>query len=82
MAAEEIGSAGESTTGDIMMTRKVYIVTMVQPSEGAPEGFEEHYDAYWDAVDKQVSQLEAKAGTVVLDHVTRSVLRSGCITLS
>ena len=36
MAAEEIGSAGESTTGDIMMTRKVYIVTMVQPSEGAP----------------------------------------------
>ncbi len=64
MAAEEIGSAGESTTGDIMMTRKIYIVTMVQPSEGAPEGFEEHYDAYWDAVDKQVSQLEAKAGTV------------------
>jgi hypothetical protein len=38
---------------------------MVQPSVSAPEGFEEHYDAYWDAVDRQVSLIEAKAGTIV-----------------
>jgi hypothetical protein len=65
MAAEETRIAGESATGDILTARKVYIVTMVQPSEGAPEGFDERYDAYWDAVDTQVSQLEEKAGAVV-----------------
>jgi len=65
MTAEETRIAGESATGDILTARKVYIVTMVQPSEGAPEGFNERYDAYWDAVDTQVSQLEEKAGAVV-----------------
>jgi len=46
------------------MTRKIYFATMVQPSVAAPEGFEERYDAYWNAVDQQVSQLETKSGRV------------------
>jgi hypothetical protein len=65
MTAEGTGSIGKSATGDILTARKVYIVTMVQPSAGAPEGFEEHYDAYWTAVDQQLSLIEAKAGTIV-----------------
>lgn len=65
MAAEELGSVGKSSAGDILTSRKVYIVTMVQPSPGAPAGFEERYNAYWNAVDEQVSQLESKAGTVM-----------------
>jgi hypothetical protein len=64
MTTEESGSAGNTAPGDISTARKVYIVTMVQPSEGAPEGFEKRYDAYWAAIDKQVSQLEEKAGAV------------------
>ena len=64
MTAEELGSVGKAAAGDILMARKVYLVTMVQPSAGAPEGFEERYNAYWTAVDEQVSQLEAKAGVV------------------
>ena len=65
MAAEELGSVGKVIAGDILMSRKVYIVTMAQPSPGAPEGFEEKYNAYWNAVDQQLSQIEAKAGTVL-----------------
>ena len=65
MAAEELGSIGKTAAGDILMSRKVYIVTMVQPSPGAPDGFEERFNAYWNAVDEQLSQIEARAGTVV-----------------
>lgn len=64
MTAEELGSLGKAAAGDILASRKVYIVTMVQPSPGAPEGFEEHYNAYWSAVEQQLSQIEAKAGAV------------------
>ena len=46
MAAEEIGNVGKTPAGDIMTSRKVYIVTLVQPSPGAPAGFEERYNAY------------------------------------
>jgi len=65
MAAEELGSVGKAPAGDILTSRKVYLVTMVQPSQGAPDGFEEKYNAYWSAVEQHVSQLEAKAGTVM-----------------
>lgn len=65
MAAEELGNVGKTPAGDIMTSRKVYVVTLVQPSPGAPAGFEERYNAYWAAVEQQVSQLEAKAGIVM-----------------
>lgn len=65
MAAEEMDSVGKTTAGDILMSRKVYIVTMAQPSPGAPDGFEERYNAYWNAVEQQLSQIEARAGTVL-----------------
>jgi hypothetical protein len=65
MAAEELGNVGKSPAGDILTSRKVYMVTLVQPSPGAPDGFEERYNAYWEAVEQHLSQLEAKAGTVM-----------------
>ena len=65
MTAEELGSVRKAVAGDILTSRKVYIVTMAQPSPGAPDGFEERYNAYWNAVDQQLSQIEARAGTVV-----------------
>ncbi|MCZ6539533.1 MAG: hypothetical protein O6922_06875 [Chloroflexi bacterium] len=65
MTAEELGTVGKSAAGDILTSRKAYIVTMAQPSPGAPDGFEERYNAYWSAVDQQLSQIEARAGTVV-----------------
>ena len=64
MTAEEIGSIGKATAGDILASRKIYLVTMVQTSSGAPEGFEQRYNAYWSAVEQQISKLEPTAGTV------------------
>ena len=39
MAAEELGNVCKAPAGDILTSRKVYIVTLVQPSPGAPAGF-------------------------------------------
>jgi len=64
MTAEEIGSIGKATAGDILASRKIYLVTMVQPSPGAPDGFEQRYNDYWSAVEQQISNLETTAGTV------------------
>ena len=65
MTTEDIGSVGKAEAGDILTSRKVYLVTMVQPSPGAPNGFEEKYNEYWNAVESHLSQLEAKAGVVM-----------------
>jgi hypothetical protein len=65
MTSEDLGSVGKAEAGDILTSRKVYLVTMVQPSQGAPNGFEEKYNDYWNAVDTHLSQLEAKAGVVM-----------------
>ena len=64
MTAEEIGSIGKATAGDILASRKIYLVTMVQPSPGAPDGFEQRYNDYWSAVEQQISNLETTAGAV------------------
>jgi hypothetical protein len=48
----------------VLTKRKVYIVPMIQPSPQAPDGFDERFKAYWQAVDQQVSGLESRAGVV------------------
>ena len=64
MSTEELGDLGKTLSDEVMTNRKVYVVTLVQPAPGAPEGFDEKYNAYWEAVDQQVSQLESRAGIV------------------
>ncbi len=49
---------------DIAGKRKLYVALMVPPSPGAPDGFEERYSAYWKSADKNISQLESRAGVV------------------
>lgn len=51
-------------SGDLLTKRKVYIVPFIQPSPQAPDGFDQRFRAYWQAVDKQVSALEQRAGVV------------------
>jgi hypothetical protein len=65
MTTEDLGAVGKAEAGDILTSRKVYLVTLVQPSPSAPSGFEEKYDNYWNAVETHLSQLEAKAGVVM-----------------
>jgi len=47
-----------------MTKRKVYIALQVNPSPEAPDGYSERYEKYWKAVDRQLSGLEQRAGTV------------------
>lgn len=62
--SEELGSINKPEAGDIMQNKKVYIVTLVQSQPGAPEGFEEKYNKYWEAIENHLSQIETKAGIV------------------
>ncbi|MFL2665018.1 MAG: hypothetical protein ACJ0G8_03570 [Dehalococcoidia bacterium] len=62
--SEELGSINKPEAGDILQKTKAYIVTLVQAQPGAPEGFEEKYNKYWEAIEVHLSQIEAKAGVV------------------
>jgi hypothetical protein len=54
----------DSKQDDLLTRRKVYIVPFIQPSPQAPDGFTQRFNAYWEAADKQISALEARAGVV------------------
>ncbi|MDP6823182.1 MAG: hypothetical protein QF554_07795 [Dehalococcoidia bacterium] len=64
MASEELGRIDKPDATPVIGKRKVYLITMVSPLPGAPEGFTTRLKNYWDAIDKNVSQLEARAGMV------------------
>ena len=60
----ELGRINKPEAGDIMAKRKIYIALMVNPSPEAPDGYSERYEKYWKAVDRQLTSLEERAGTV------------------
>ena len=62
--SEELGSINKPEAGDILQKTKAYIVTLVQAQPGAPDGFEEKYNKYWEAIEVHLSQIESKAGVV------------------
>ncbi|MFP6680324.1 MAG: hypothetical protein VB824_09275 [Dehalococcoidia bacterium] len=64
MAPEELGRIERPDSSSVIGKRKVYIVTMVSPLPGAPEGYTSRLKNYWAAVDTNVGQLEARAGLV------------------
>jgi len=64
MAPEELGRIEKPEASAVIRKRKVYLVTMVSPLPGAPEGFTSRLKNYWDAINTNVSQLEARAGIV------------------
>jgi len=64
MAPEELGRVEKPDASAVIGKRKVYLVTMVSPLPGAPGGFTSRLKNYWDAIDANVSQLEARAGMV------------------
>ncbi len=64
MAPEELGRIEKPDSASAVGKRNVYLITMVSPLPGAPEGYTTRLKSYWEAVDKNVSQLEARAGIV------------------
>lgn len=67
MAAEELGRISRPQAGDVATRRKLYIVPLVYPIPGAPDGYASRLEKYWKAVDEQVSRLEGRAG--VVNHI-------------
>jgi len=64
MAPEELGRIEKPDASPALGKRKVYLVTMVSPLPGAPEGFISRLKNYWAAIDANLGQLEARAGMV------------------
>ncbi len=64
MAAEVIGRIDKPEAGGVLGKRKLYIVPLVHPLPGAPDGFASRLGKYWTAVEDHVSRLEARAGMV------------------
>jgi hypothetical protein len=64
MEDNELGKIERPEPGEVLGKRKAYVVALVYPIPGAPEGYEDRLNAYWAAVDDHVSRLEARAGTV------------------
>lgn len=64
MAPEELGQIEKPDAASAIGKRNVYLVTMVSPLPGAPEGYNTRLKSYWDAIDRAVGQLEARAGMV------------------
>ncbi|MCH7643014.1 MAG: hypothetical protein IIC30_07020, partial [Chloroflexi bacterium] len=64
MAPEELGQIEKPDAASAVGKRNVYLVTMVSPLPGAPEGYNTRLKSYWDAIDRAVGQLEARAGMV------------------
>jgi len=64
MPEEEIGRIERPDASGVLGQRKAYVVALMYPMPGAPEGYAERLEAYWSAVDDHVSRLEARAGTV------------------
>lgn len=64
MAPEELGRIEKPDSSSVVGKRKVYVITMVSPLPGAPEGYTSRLKNYWEAVDTNVGQLEARAGIV------------------
>ena len=64
MPAEELGRIERPAASGVLAARKLYVVPLVNPVAGAPEGFSSRLTNYWEAVDKHLAGLEARAGLV------------------
>lgn len=63
-SGQELGRIERPDSASAVGKRNVYLVTMISPLPGAPEGYTSRLKNYWEAIDTSVSQLEARAGMV------------------
>ncbi len=76
MPPDILGRLMKPDAADMLNKRKVYIALLIPYSPGAPEGFDERYQAYWNAVDRQVAALESRTGPA--KHIfVEGVVRGG-----
>jgi hypothetical protein len=61
---EELGKIEKPTVDSFKKGRKLFFIPVVYSSEGAPEGYAELYDKYWEQAAKQLVELTSKLGSV------------------
>jgi hypothetical protein len=61
---EELGKIEKPTVDSFKKGRKLFFIPVVYSSEGAPEGYTELCDKYWEQAGKQLVELTFKLGSV------------------
>lgn len=62
--AEELGRIEKPEVKDFKEGRKLYFVPLVYCGKDTPIEYVEKYHKYWEQVEKQISELEAKLGKI------------------
>ena len=60
MAPEELGQIEKPDAATAIGKRNVYLVTMVSPLPGAPDGYNTRLTRYWDATPTTVGPPDAQ----------------------
>jgi hypothetical protein len=60
--AEEIGKIEKPPVEDFKAGRKLFFVPLVFPGKELPAEFQDKYNRYWEQVESQIANLEAKLG--------------------
>jgi hypothetical protein len=62
--AEELGKIEKPRADDFKKGRKLYFIPLIYHGEEPPEEYLEKLNKYWEQVEKQIRELEAKLGKV------------------
>jgi len=62
--AEELGKIEKPQVEEFKKGRKLFFIPLIYRGEESPEDYLEKFNKYWEQVEKQISELELKLGTV------------------
>ncbi len=62
--AEELGKIEKPAVEDFKAGRKLFFIPLIFPNQELPQEFQEKYNRYWEQVESQIANLEAKLGPV------------------
>jgi hypothetical protein len=62
--AEELGKIEKPAVEDFKVGRKIFFIPLIFPNQELPQEFQEKYNRYWEQVESQIVNLEAKLGAV------------------
>jgi hypothetical protein len=62
--AEELGKIEKPSVEEFKEGRKLYFIPLIHRGEDSPDEYIIKFNKYWDQVEKQIAELEAKLGVV------------------
>jgi len=62
--AEELGKIEKPSVEDFKDGRKLYFIPLIHRGEDSPDEYVIKFNKYWEQVEKQIAELEAKLGIV------------------